>query len=163
MVVLRSFTKIFAIPGLRLGFMIADASVIREVKRFIPPWSVNALAQAVGEEALRDCAYVEETRRYVRLQREALLEGFRSIDGLTVFPGEANFLLVRIDKEGVAASILAGELLRKGIAIRVCDNFEGLGERYFRVAVRTGEENEELLQSISAVFGRKSADQAVSV
>lgn len=151
--VLLSLTKIYAIAGLRLGCAIADSSLANSIRKLQPPWSVNSLAQAVGVAALHDTEYVKRSRTYVREQRETLAAELKSIHGLTVFPGRANFLLVRIDRTDTDASTVADRLLRDGIAIRVCDNFHGLDRRFFRVAVRTPEENAMLCDSLNTALG----------
>ena len=153
LVVLRSFTKFYAIPGLRLGAVVADREIIRRLRDIAPPWSVNSLAQAVGAAALRDGEYAEETRRFVGERRAELTRELEAVPGLTVYPGRANFLLVRIDRKGLTASELASRLLYEGIAICVCDNFAGLDHRFFRVAVRTAEENGRLCRSLRRVLG----------
>ena len=152
-VVLCSFTKIFAIPGIRLGCMIADPDIIRQVRKLMPPWSVNTFAQAVGEAALRDEEYVRRSRAFVQGERERLSQELRSISGLTVYPGQANFLLVRIDRKEISAPLLAQRLLSQGIAVRLCENFDGLDSRFFRIAVKTREENLRLCESLRAVLG----------
>jgi cobyric acid synthase CobQ/L-threonine-O-3-phosphate decarboxylase len=146
--VLLSVTKSFAIPGLRLGLMAAESSLVQRLREALPPWSVNTLAQAVGEAAFRDTEYLERTRRTVRLWREQLAAGLDAIPGIHVYPGEANFLLARMERDGQDARELAVRLLRQGIAIRVCDNFAGLDAQHFRVAVRTEEENRRLLAAV---------------
>ncbi len=158
MAVLCSFTKIFAIPGMRLGCMIADKGRVGEIKKLIPPWSVNVFAQAVGEAALKDEEYERRTRAFVKVQRELLLNELQRIDGLTTYPGVANFLLIRVDHPGIDAPFIARELLKNGIAVRVCSNFDGLDERFIRIAVRDEEENNHLLVSLRTIFGvdRKS-------
>ncbi|MBM4313814.1 MAG: cobyric acid synthase, partial [Deltaproteobacteria bacterium] len=152
-VVLRSFTKFFAIPGLRLGCIVADREMILRLREIAPPWSVNTLAQAVGAAALRDSEYADETRRFVGERRAELTRELEAIPGLAVYPGRANFLLVRIDRGGVTASELARRTLAEGISIRVCDNFTGLDGRFFRVAVRTSEENGRLCRSLRNGLG----------
>lgn len=152
-VVLYSLTKFHAIPGLRLGCAVADRNIARQVRRIMPPWTVNTLAQAVGEAALQDNAYAVRTRTLVRTLREQLSIELRSIPNLTVYPGEANFLLVRIDREDLDVPTLARKMLGDGIAIRNCGNFEGLDGRFFRVAVRTAEENALLCKSIRKALG----------
>lgn len=163
-VVLLSLTKIFAIPGLRLGCAVADAALAGSVRKRQPPWSVNTLAQAVGVAALGDADYVARSRVMVRVEREVLLTGLQTIPGLTIYPGAANFLLVRLDSSGTDARTLAQRLLSKdGIAIRVCDNFEGLDARFFRVAVRTADENARLIAALQRVLnGRKVPPKAHS-
>lgn len=152
-IVLLSLTKFFAIPGLRLGCAVGDPDVIGRMRDIMPPWSVNTLAQAVGTEALKDDAYARRTRELVRKEREALAAALAALGGLTVYPGEANFLLVRLGAGSIGAPQLAGILLKKGIAIRVCNNFDGLDDRFFRVAVRTGEENARLCAALREALG----------
>ncbi|MGD9420335.1 MAG: cobyric acid synthase [Verrucomicrobiota bacterium JB025] len=150
--VLLSLTKIFAVPGLRIGCAAASPGVIRQLREVLPPWSVNTLAQAVGATALADRQYVAETRRFVREQRESQAERLAALPGLRIYPGEANFLLVRITAGKLRAPELAERLLARGIAIRTCDNFDGLDDRFFRVAVRTTGENERLVEALAAEF-----------
>ena len=149
-VVLLSLTKAFAIPGLRLGCAVADAALAARVRELLPPWSVNTLAQAVGVAALQDADYLRRTRAFVREQREILSAELAKFPGLHVFPGEADFLLVRTAKD---APTLAARLLGEGVAIRLCANFEGLDARFFRVAVRTGEENARLCEALRRALG----------
>ena len=152
-IVLLSLTKIYTIPGLRLGLAIGEPKIVESIKRIQPTWSVNSIAQAVGSAALRDSHYVEQSRSFVRQQREALEIELKSISGLTVYPGKANFLFVRIDRKGLDAIKIAGRVLRDGIAIRVCENFQGLDKRFFRVAVRTYEQNNRLCESLRKAMG----------
>ncbi len=151
-IVVFSLTKFFSIPGLRLGAAVMKEETARRLRRVIPPWSVNVFAQAVGEAALRDARYAAETKGIVRKYREILAGRLRSLPGFTVYPGQANFLLVRIDRQDMDALGLARSLLAKGISIRVCDNFDGLDSRFFRVAVRTEEENERLCSEIESLL-----------
>jgi len=152
-IVLLSFTKFFAIPGLRLGCLVADPAIISRIRTMMPPWSVNTLAQAVGEKAMGDKEYARKTKAYCQTERKLLTEKLQSMPGLYVYPGEANYLMVRIDRKGLSAAALAQKLLPMGIAIRVCENFDGLDARFFRVAVRTAEENELLCNKLRDALG----------
>jgi len=152
-IILKSLTKFYAMPGLRLGGVVATPERIRRLRDRMPPWSVNTLAQAVGAAALRDTAYAEETLRFVRDRREELFAELRTLPGLTVYPGAANFLLIRSDRGDLDAPEIARRLLADGIAIRVCDNFAGLDRRFFRVAVRTVAENDRLLHFLRKALG----------
>jgi cobyric acid synthase CobQ/L-threonine-O-3-phosphate decarboxylase len=161
-VVLLSLTKIFAIPGLRLGCAVAEAGLVRKVREHQPLWSVNTLAQAVGVAALEDSDYVVRSRSLVTQERNWLSTALSQIPGLaTIYPGSANFLLVKLATSAPDAPTLARQLLAgHGIAIRVCDNFKGLDPMFFRLAVRTHDENEVLIEALRHVLETKSAPVA---
>ena len=150
-ITLHSLTKFYAIPGLRLGFAIFPEDISVKFRKILPPWSVNSLAQVVGSRLFSDVSYRETTHKEVALLREHLFSQLSAIPGLTVFPSVANYFLVRIDSK-LSAEQLHTRLLDHGIAIRVCTNYHGLDSRYFRVAVRTGEENEQLIDALTEVF-----------
>jgi cobyric acid synthase CobQ/L-threonine-O-3-phosphate decarboxylase len=152
-IVLLSLTKNFAIPGLRLGLAIADSALIQQLQDALPPWTVNSLAQAVGVAALQDLAYLRQSRREVTRLRNELMERMTSITALHVYPGEANFLLLRLQNKSIRAAELARRLLARGIAIRLCDNFRVLGDNHFRIAVRTAEENTQLCDALETELG----------
>ncbi len=147
-----SFTKFYAMPGLRLGFVVASPPIIETIRDILPPWSVNTLAQAVGTALLKENKYAARTRSVVAGEREKLMAAMSAIPGLYPYPGRANYLLVRIDKGGIKASGLAEKLLKDGIAIRVCNNYDGLDDRFFRVAVRSAGENDILVSGLRAVL-----------
>lgn len=151
-IVLRSMTKFYAIPGLRLGYALGAEDVIRRCSEFLEPWSVNTPAQIAGVASLADPGYRERTIRYVTAERDALAAGLASLPGLQPFPSAANYLLVEMDN-GLTAAALRDRLLAGRIIIRDCSNFEGLDGRFFRVAVRTGEENSRLLNALAEVLG----------
>jgi adenosylcobyric acid synthase len=156
-VVLRSFTKFYCIPGLRLGCIIADPQMVRRVRARLPPWSVNVLAQVVGAAVLRDASgYAERTKALVALERSWLLDEFSTFKDLVAIPGEANFLLLRLERRDLDATELARRMLRIGVAIRTCANFDGLDPRYLRVAVRTREQNEALCRALRTALGHGS-------
>jgi len=150
--VLRSMTKFYAIPGLRLGYALAPGPIAARIRSFLPPWSVGVLAQAVGKAVLEDEAYAHQTREEVRRLRGHLVRGLAALPGIEVFTSAANYLLARLERTDLEAPELARRLLAHRIAIRVCDNYAGLDRRYFRVAVRTREENERLLDALAAVL-----------
>jgi threonine-phosphate decarboxylase len=138
--VARSFTKFFAVPGLRLGCLVcADPGRIQE---FQPSWSVNAVAAAAGAAAVADRDFADASIAHVSRLREELFEALGALPALTPFPGAANFLLVRGPAE------LPERLARRRVLVRGCEPFLGLGPEYFRVAVRAGAENERLVAEI---------------
>ena len=138
--VARSFTKFFAMPGLRLGCLVcADPGRILE---FQPSWPVNAVAAAAGAAAVRDRDFADASVPNVSRLREELFEALEALPGLTPFPGAANFLLVR------GSAGLSERLARRKVLVRGCEPFLGLGSEYFRVAVRGRAENERLVAEI---------------
>ncbi len=159
-VVLRSMTKFYAIPGLRLGYALAPEPIVERISSILPPWSVGSLAQAVGAAVLEDLAYAEKTREEVSQLRKQLQEGLGDLESIIVFSSAANYLLARVERKNLNAPELARKLLTHRIAIRVCNNYEGLDDRYFRVAVRTEKENERLLDAMSFVLHSSSEKKA---
>lgn len=154
-IVLRSMTKFYAIPGLRLGYAIGHAEVIRCCGEHLEPWSVNTPAQIAGIASLDRADYREATVRYVSAERETLARGLAALPGLSPFPSAANYLLVEM-RNGWSAAELRSRLLEQRILIRDCANFLGLDERFFRVAVRSGEENRRLLTALAEVLAKSS-------
>ena len=154
-IVLRSMTKFFAIPGLRLGYAIGQVDIIRQCADQLEPWSVNTPAQIAGVASLADAGYRERTVRCVSTERDALAQGLADLPGLAPFPSLANYLLVEL-RHGFSSAELRNRLLEKRILIRDCAKFQGLDGRYFRVAVRTGEENRRLLDALAEVLRESS-------
>jgi len=152
LVVVKSLTKFFAIPGLRLGMACGDAAVIERLNNVRLPWSVNALAQEVARELYRDKAYVESTRAAVSELRKNLADSLSELAGVTVYPSEANYVLVRLPEDWPVARLQA-ELLNQGILVRSCANFQGLGDAYCRLAVRPEHEQKELVDAMRMLFG----------
>ena len=150
-VLLRSMTKFFAIPGLRLGYAIAATETIRAIASLQDPWSVNTAAQVAGIASLGDAGYCEWTRNYIDQERDRLAAGLAGIPGLRVFPGRANYLLAEI-RNGSSAAGMRSRLMARGLLVRDCGNFQGLDGRFFRVAVRLREENELLLEHLRGIF-----------
>jgi threonine-phosphate decarboxylase len=143
--VARSFTKFFAVPGLRLGCLVSQDT--ERVRAFQPSWPVNAVAAAVGVVAAADESFAETALAEVKIRRQELFSALGGLPGLTPYSGAANFLLVQ-GPEG-----LAEELARRGVLVRGCEPFRGLGPGFFRVAVRGAGENERLVEEMRGVLG----------
>lgn len=154
-IVLRSMTKFYAIPGLRLGFAVGDKELVDKIQKYIAPWPVNSFALEVGTKAIEDKQYAAESIEIVSRNRQWLYRELTKVNGLYVYPGQANFLLVKISNANINAPALASQLLKKDrIAVRVCDNFDGLDKSYIRVAVKTQDDNQRLVEAISREFGQ---------
>lgn len=150
-ILIRSMTKFYAIPGLRLGYAMAHSKIIRLMKSKQVTWSVNRLALAAGEACLREDGYEARTRRLIEQERAFLSDSIRLHFGWQVWPGQANFLLVRLPHT-MESSELQLRLGRKGILIRDCSMYPGLTPQDFRIAVRTREDNQRLLQAMEDVL-----------
>jgi histidinol-phosphate/aromatic aminotransferase/cobyric acid decarboxylase-like protein len=143
-VVVRSLTKLWGLAGIRAGYLLGPSDVVAELERHRQPWSVNSIACA----ALEACAGDRETPRRVAADvaaaRERLTHSLREL-GVRVWPSVANFVLVELPA--------AVEPLRaRGIAVRPCASFPGLDDRYVRVAVRTGADNDRLVRAVEAIL-----------
>jgi L-threonine-O-3-phosphate decarboxylase len=151
LIILRSLTKFYSLPGLRLGYAIAHPDRLRQWQQWRDPWPVNNLAEAAGIAAVQDQAFQRQTWAWLETARSQLYEGLTALPGLCPLPGSANYLLVRSQP---SVTHLQEQLLRQNqILIRDCLSFPELGDRYFRVAVRTSSENQRLLDSLTAILG----------
>lgn len=148
LVLLRAFTKSYAMAGLRLGYcLMADESLREALGRCAQPWSVSTPAQAAGVAALTRCPdWAAEGRALVETVRPGLAAGLTAA-GCAVVPGQANYLLFRLP----GITDLKERLLARGILVRACANYHGLGPDWYRVCVRGEEENRRLLAALSEV------------
>lgn len=147
LIVLRSFTKFYALPGLRIGYGICAPSIAETLRRHQPPWSVNSVAQAAAEAAMNDGRYVRHSLAYMEGERERFSTHLADIPGLRVFPSRANFLLLELP-DLYRAYRATEALKRKGILVRDCSRVSGLTSRSIRVAVRTGPENDRMVSAL---------------
>jgi len=151
--VVRSFSKFFGMPGIRIGYGVGNRKLIQILETTRPPWCINSLALIAAEAALRDDEYVRKTREYVKKGRKQLTELLSETRAFYVFPSETNFLLVKILREGVTAGYLREKLARKGILVRDCSDFSGLDESFLRITVRSSEENLTLVNMLREIMG----------
>jgi threonine-phosphate decarboxylase len=148
LIILRSFTKFFGIPGIRLGYLLAAPELIERLAAFQEPWSVSTPAQAAGRACLADPDFMRQSRNLIHREREFLLNQIAALPGLSPFSTSVNYLLVKLTRPGWTAARLQKEMLRHRIIIRDASNFRGLDERFFRVAVRRRDENYWLLNAL---------------
>jgi threonine-phosphate decarboxylase len=152
LVVIRSLTKFFALPGLRLGYGVGPQAIIQRLKQEQLPWSVNVLAQQIVNEILKDEAYARNSRKFIQSERAFLLTALSEMEGIQPVSGSVNFLLCRLTCPGWTSPQLTTKLIQSGILIRDCSTLRGLNEQYFRIAVRTREENRKLLSTLQEVL-----------
>ena len=146
LVILKAFTKLYAMAGVRLGYALcANTALLAKMQAAGQPWGVSSLAQAAGAAALRETAYADAVRALIADQRPKLAAGLRAL-GLQVIEGSANYLLFR------APETLGAALQQRGVCLRSCGNYPGLSAGWYRTAVRTAPENEQLLQTMREVL-----------
>lgn len=146
--VIRSVTKFYGMPGIRFGYGIAAEDLIETLQTIRQPWSINSLASYAVLAALKDVEFIENTKRTIAKERAQLAKMLSEISGLHVFPSETNFLLVKITDKKITSTTLKEEMAKKGILIRDCSTFVGLDDSYFRVTVRSAEENLKLVNTL---------------
>jgi threonine-phosphate decarboxylase len=151
LILIRSLTKFYSIPGLRVGYGILHPEKNRQIAPRQYPWSVNALAQTVGAEVLIDKEFQEKTRSWTHNERSFMFETLNLISAIEVFPSSANFLLFRI-RDNSEPIGLYQYLLSQSLLIRNCGNFKGLDESFFRISLKSRQENQKLADSISCYF-----------
>ena len=146
LLILKAFTKSFAIPGLRLGYALcSDKEFMALMSEKAPCWNVSIPAQAAGCAALECREWLGNAVRSIAAERDRVASSLKSM-GIKVFPGEANFLLLFSEKD------LYRGLMEKGILVRDCSNYKGLRKGYIRIAVRKPEENDMLLSAMREVL-----------
>ena len=149
LVVLRSLTKFYSLPGLRLGYCIAHPDRLRRWQNWRDPWPVNSLAAAAAIAVLRDTEFQQLSWDWLPPAADRLFTGLSQIEGLHPYPGAANFLLVKSDRSCI--DIQTQLLKHHHISIRDCMSFPELGDRFFRVAVRTISENDRLVAALNSL------------
>ncbi len=158
LIILRSLTKFFSIPGLRLGYIVSNADIIKKIKEYQEPWRVNTIADAVGCEILRETEYTDESLSLIKRERDFLFSELGSVNGLKLFPSIVNFIMASLEKQDAGCKMqdfnsreLSRRLSSKGILIRDLSTIRGLDNRFFRFAVRNHSDNEKLISAIKSV------------
>ena len=151
-VVLRTLTKFFALPGLRMGYLIAHKEIINKLRQHQPPWSANSLAQLAAETILSDKEYINKTYYLIEEERRFLFAQLSRIEDLRPYPSVANYFLIKIEKAGMNSTSLAKRLIQEGFLIRDCSNFRNLNDKYIRIAIRSHRENSQFLAALRKIL-----------
>ena len=153
LVILKAFTKTFAMPGLRLGYCITcNRELLHKMVLCSPCWSVSVPAIACGRAALQDKGYLRRTRSFIKGERQRLIDGIIGLGGV-VYGSKANYVFFRYPDEE-----LFQKLCEKGFLIRDCSNYRGLNPGYYRIAVRTEAENSALLAALEEISRQNSEE-----
>jgi threonine-phosphate decarboxylase len=158
LIILRSFTKFFAIPGIRLGYVVGESAVVESIRKHLPPWSVNHVAQAAGVAALEDPHFRQRSQWFMQQERARFMAKLRTIPGLRVIPSQANFVMVELPS-GCSTEDLVARLEEQGVLVRDCQTFSGVTQPALRFAVRLRRENHCLVRllkkSLIRLLGEK--------
>lgn len=146
--VLRSLTKSFGIPGIRIGYAISSKNIISIMKKIKIPWSVNSLAQDAGITALSNKIYLTASKKLIQQESSYLQNKINNIDGFHCYNSSTTFLLIKTRKN---STLLQNKLLKKKILIRDCKNFRGLNSNFIRVAIKSHKENQKLVSALESL------------
>lgn len=155
LLIYRSLTKFFALPGLRLGFACMAPALRQRLEGHKDVWNVNVLAQYAGVAALGERAYQRASRAYAARERDFLYTALQTLPDVTVYAPSVNFILLRLASTWGTAAVVQQKLEAAQILIRNCQDYPGLTPQDIRVAVRTRHENELLLRALRAVAPQK--------
>jgi threonine-phosphate decarboxylase len=150
--IIRALTKVFAIPGLRLGYGLGDCRLLEAMWKRKMPWSVNSLACSVGGILPKCGNFFQKTEVWLKEEKEWFFRELSLISGLKIYPPDTNFILARLTGEGWTAEKLREAMAAKGILIRNAANFQFLDKRYIRLAVKDRESNSKCLQALRNVL-----------
>jgi len=154
-IVLNSMSKIFRLPGLRIGFIVASRDNIGRLRRYMMPWNVNSLAQKailyLMNNQKETGVFVADSRRFLAEERDRLYAAFGASDRIRLFPSRTSYILCRLSPPHTAAS-LCRAMLEHRILLRNAGNFEGLSEQYVRISLKSRAVNEKLCRSLEAVL-----------
>jgi threonine-phosphate decarboxylase len=153
LIILRSFTKFYGLPGLRIGYSMSSPSVATSLRRLLPPWSVNTVAQRAAQAAMADTGHARRCLAYVQAERTRIATRLSLLDGVTVVPSSANFLLIELPRPYGARAITAA-LRRRAMLVRDCSPVEGCTPRMIRIAVRARRENDRLIVALARLLTR---------
>lgn len=149
LVIIKSLTKFFALPGLRIGYGLCRSTILKEeLEKITPAWNINVLAEIAAKVGLNDENYIDESRKYLISEKEYLYNELKQINKLKVYEPSVNFIFFRT----LISIDLRNELLKKNLLIRSCNNYNGLNGDYYRIAVRGHEENSIFIRNLKKIF-----------
>ena len=151
-IVVHSFTKFYAVPGLRIGAAFANETLITQLQQYIPSWSVNTLAQAYTKAALNDVDYIKRTKQELNEERAFMYNALDDIEGITVYPPSANFMLFQVNQEGITANYINEELKKYNMIVRNCDSYVGLTNHWVRIAIKDHDTNIKLVDKLTNIL-----------
>ena len=151
-IVVHSFTKFYAVPGLRIGAAFTNETLITQLQQYIPSWSVNTLAQAYTKAALNDVDYIKRTKQELNEERAFMYNALDAIEEITVYLPSANFILFQVNQEGITANYINEELKKYNMIVRNCDSYVGLTNHWVRIAIKDHDTNIKLVDKLTNIL-----------
>lgn len=149
LIIMKSLTKFFALPGLRIGYGIcSNVALNKKIELNTPAWNINSMAEEAAKCALEDKIYIDETIIYIDNEREYLYAELLKFNSIKVFKPCANFIFFKL-KDKID---LFSEFLQYNILIRSCNNYNGIDDAYYRIAIRTHEDNVKLIKELHKIL-----------
>ncbi len=148
LIVVKAFTKLLAIPGIRFGYALSTEENIELIRKSLPEWNLSVFAEEAaisGCKVLREDDFLQDTLNAIKNEKSYLVSELEKA-GIELFPSDASFLLIKTDKD------IYDGLLQRGILIRDCSNFHGLTDGFYRIAVKNHDENAILIENINEVI-----------
>lgn len=147
--VLRSLTKSFGMPGLRIGYAAASKQIVNVLQKIKIPWSVNMLAQSVGKIVLKNKSHLKKSNEIIKKEYLFLKNKLENIEGFECQDSSTNFILVKTKQD---SKKLQEKLLKQKILIRDCKNFRGLNNHYIRIAIKSHKDNLKLVNALEKIL-----------
>lgn len=152
LMVLRGVSKFFAAPGMRLGYGITgNMDFLSKMREKQTPWSLNSLGAFAGEIMLQDEDYIKETRNLILSERDRMIQELKNVDTYKVYPAYANFILLKIQKDGLTSYEVFEACIKQGLMIRDCSSFQCLDGEFVRFCIMMPEDNGRLLEVLKAL------------
>lgn len=155
-VVIRAFTKLYAIPGVRLGYLVCEQNLAEKIRLQLPEWNLSVFAQRAGVAAIKEQEYIVRAAVCIQTQRQFLLEELQAA-GCSVFDSDADYLLFYSEMP------LYELFLQRGILIRDCSNFRGLQRGYYRIAVKSEEQNRMFAEVLREIHENAQAAERIDL
>ncbi|MBP3505071.1 MAG: aminotransferase class I/II-fold pyridoxal phosphate-dependent enzyme [Lachnospiraceae bacterium] len=153
LIVLRGVSKFFAAPGLRFGYACtSNDKLLRFIKKHANPWSVSSLAAYAGTVMFTDTDYMQATRDLILQEQSLVCSALRSRKTIQIIPPATNFVLIKLQKEGLTSAMVFEHCIKKGLMIRDCSNFIGLGPDYIRFCFLNPEDDDTLVNTLLEII-----------
>lgn len=149
LIIVKSLTKVYALPGLRIGYGLCKDKILNDkIEKSSPAWNINILAEIATKTALKDEEYIKKSLKFIHNEKKYLYNELVKIKKIKVYNPSVNFILFRINVN----MDLKKELLERGILIRDCSNYRNLNQGFYRIAVRTHDENIKFINELNNIF-----------